>query len=241
MSSSDIQVQPYNSILDVAGKLVGGFGLVLGLAYISGWVYLHSLHKKFAAPWVTDLYDAPALVQTGLQWVVVCCVFTSLIFMCFKKSDDVRHAAMGTLSIAAFGYVAVAVLASLLGIRSDSMPLMGFAGPLIMGLASCYCIAAALRATTENKNLVFALTAALFGLVLMIIINPWMYAETISLDMKYKPGSQIIVSNKETALNGILIGITGGKLIISECKTHNIYIFEPDNKTSFTKAKELCV
>lgn len=227
--------------LDVAGKVVAGFGLILGLAYLAGWVYWRTYLGYVDLAWTLDAFDAQSLIQAGLPWVAYCLVLSFLIFFGTKKAVHISKFVIW------FIFVSVIVFSLLAGIFYYLRPTVALDDAwklqhLFFGVIAAVFIALGFRVLIEDrlpeesqrpKN---ALSQFSFGLAWMVLANPYMYAYSqireIQCDDRY--GIKVVHANGSS---GALIAITGGKVIIKDSTQDRTYIYSSGDDLIFQKVR----
>lgn len=228
------------AVLELSGKLVTGFGLVLGAAYISGWIYTYYYFDHLNAGWVLGFYDAQTYVQVGLPWAVYCAVATGFIVVYFKRSEHIVSTARSVAGIVSSLAVALFGIMGAIEINIENTPVFRNFSAMFMGAIAAFCVASAIRALDEGKSLKDMLVWFAAGSLWMTVASPWMYAYSKNIDFKLGEGSQVSVWQNDTGTKGIMLGAVGGRLIVKDCSTHDIYIFIPDKKTAIYEGEIAC-
>lgn len=240
MEQRDFSPQPYGILLDVAGKLVTGFGFVVGLAYITGWVYLSSYYEFFHVGWVVEFLDAQAFIRAGLLWVFCCLITAGLIYLCIRHRSYMRLEGMFYALVIGVSTLQVTPILEAVG---GSLFLWGpyrVLGLISMGVFSAFCLAAGLRAVVERATSIFILAPIGFGIFWMAVMAPAMYAGLQIFYSDYVKINQITIFNDMTKRRGALLGVASGKVVISECGTHDVYVIEPNEKILFRGGEDVC-
>ncbi|MBA1194963.1 hypothetical protein G7007_19235 [Pseudomonas entomophila] len=239
--SQDDQSRFVVEVLDLAGKVVAGSGLVLGLAYLSGWVYWRTYLECIDIVWTLEAFNAQSLVQAGLPWVAYCIVLSCVIFFGTKKAIHISKLVFW------FVFLCVVIFSFLAGVAYYAKPAVELDSAwklqyLFYGAVAAIFIALGFRVLIEDrlheegprpKN---ALVQFSFALAWMVLGSPFTYAYSQVKDIQCNDvyGVKVVHANGNS---GALVAIIGDKAIIKDSLEDKAYIYTVGDALSFQKAK----
>jgi hypothetical protein len=232
----------YAGFLDQLGKLVVGSGAILGLAYISGWVYCIYFYWILNSLWVMNFIDPQGFLREGLPIVLTCTAMAAVSFFSFSDSEYMKG--FGNLLLFWVGTIALfaTFISTLIGNDIGGMVWVNGLLALFYMMYSSSALGLAIKMIEEGKPRISVLLVSALGLGSILLIFPVYMADQNARALKiHSPSRSVVVDDKGSVL-GVLINSVAGKSLISDCKKPDqMFIAELSSSLKIRPEKDNCL
>lgn len=235
--SSQVELRPYEPLVESLSKYIGLFGLFIGCSFIYGYFYQLFFFIQFDAGWVVSMYATEALVRVGIPWTLTLAAIALALFYVFPKAESYN---LGILAIALVGVIIELSLTSVLqyfgtDIASSSVfSMMEFVFYAFCGVSF---IPWGLKKYREKHSTASVASDLIIGVGFSCVFVPFMTSSSEATDIKYLFSKTPLVWSDGKAV-GVLLGIADSKFIALSCSDmKTIKIYEPSDQHSVAKKK----
>jgi hypothetical protein len=231
----------YTGFLDQLGKLVVGSGAVLGLAYVSGWIYSVFLYSFLNAPWVMDFIDPQGFIKEGLPLVLACTVVAVVSFFSFSDSDHMKGFGNSLLFVVSTVVLFSSFVMSLFGKNIESIGWVNALLALFFMFYSSSALGLAIKMIEEKKPRFKVLLVSALGLGSILFLFPFYMADQNARSLKSDVSGRSAVVDDKGNVVGVLVNAVSGKYLIADCANPSQMFFaETKSSLKVRPAKPRC-
>jgi hypothetical protein len=210
----------HTSLLDNLSKLVGSFGLVLGIAYVLGLTQSYFFFSAMESVWVVGFLDAQALIKEGLLAAITLVAFTAFVYLLFpslEKLGSVINIIIPGVSVI-FG--AVGFFLSFTDVDSASF-VGGIGLRFLPTLAVCVSLVWSFRVYAETRQARGVVVSSLLTVLVCCFAAPYLIYTDQAMKLKWADQGVPLVINEKKQVLGVLVSSVSGKYLIYDCSGKN--------------------
>ncbi|MEB2870350.1 hypothetical protein [Pseudomonas rhizosphaerae] len=231
----------YGSLLDQAGKLVVGSGVVLALAYVAGWVYSWHLYDSLHSSWVMKFIEPQGFIKEGLPWAMYCTAVAALVFFAFGNSDSMKGFANGWMFLIGTVVTVLTSVCQAFGVNLEEYSLFNSILAFFLSLYAASALALSLRMLEEKQAGLRILVVSTLGLFAIAVLFPFIQAYEASRDLRVETIDKPLVIDDSDGVQGILVSAIGTKYLVLVCKTqYQLSMMEPSSSLKIQPSKADC-
>lgn len=230
----------YSAMIDLASKAAAAVGVILGLAYATGFFFNIILFSVLKSSWVIALIDLQGMIKDGLPLVMLF-LLIMISFLIFLRSQKGNRNLLITLCIAiSFAFV-IAWFSPAIGGEFSFQTKLLIYSVVIVGVLGMGMLSWSLHGFIEQKKPRASLMGGLFGMALSFSVVPAMIGYLTAKDLMFDREKASVVFNEKKEAVGLLVGVLGGKFLIMDCVVLNqLWLEAVSSKYKVREAPGLC-
>jgi hypothetical protein len=217
-----------DSVLDKMSKVVGIFGIVLGIAYVYGLGQSYFLYSQLDAAWVVGLLEPQALINIGLPSALLFLFAGLFVFVLIPSTDQLSSAVGVGFPVFTSGCIAFSMALKIFGIEVSDFYADSLISTAIFAAVNAALFAWALRLLFEGQQgrivMTFFMAVGFFSFLMI----PYMQAVQKSRGLIWGDKGTPLVIDKDSKILGVLVGSVAEKFVVLNCTGKGREVFLSD-------------